>query len=246
MFRKTSVALALVSIAAVPLAAQTATAKRDPAFEAKLINAFEADPTLFLRIATRAQEAQRIAQAAEQNARIGDVRPVLLARKPFGPVVGNPAAGNTVVELLDYQCSYCKRAHGLVSKIAKEDRTVRFVIVMRPVLGPDSEVMARFALASDLQGKFEKTHDAMYETFGNSRTKPVDDNLRIVAAKAGLDFERAKRDMTGDAVMKVLAEHTRIADRMGVNGTPFFVTASTVIPGAPSDEDALKKAISAR
>lgn len=243
MFRNIAIALAATSALAAPLAAQTASAPVDPKFVQQLRAAFDQNPDLFFEIANKAQQAQRDRQTQAQNSRVTNLRPTLFAAKPFGPVIGNPAAKNTVVELLDYQCPFCKRAHTLVDKVAKEDKNVRFIILMRPVLGPESETMARFALAGSLQGKFPQVHDAMYEVFGNHETKPTDENLRKVATMAGINFEKAKVDMTGDAVMAELKKHNDIADQMGVSGTPFFVTAKTVIPGAPQSEEQLKAAI---
>jgi protein-disulfide isomerase len=246
MFRTIAIALAATTAIAAPLAAQQAKPTVDPKFVAQLREALRQNPEIIFEAASIGQQKQRDAQLAEQNSKVANLRPALLAAKPFGPVIGNPAAKNTVVELLDYQCPFCKRAHTLVDKIAKEDTNVRFIILMRPVLGPESETMARFALAANMQGKFAATHDAMYEIFGNHETKPTDENLRAVAQKAGLNFEKAKLDMTSDAVMKELARHNSVAEQMGVNGTPFFLTQGTVIPGAPQSEQQLREAIAAK
>lgn len=244
MLRYISIALAATALVSVPLAAQTAKTPSDPVFEAKLRATLLAHPEYILEAVNSMQQRQRDQQLTQQNAKISPVRPVLFAREPFGPVIGNPAGKVTAVELLDYACPFCKRAHTLVDKIASEDKNVRFIIVMRPVLGPESETLARFALAAQMQGRFAQAHDALYAKFGDDhQTHATDDNLREVAQKAGVDFDRAKRDMTSDTVVKQLAKHQQIADQMGVSGTPFFVTATTVIPGAPQSEEQLKAAI---
>lgn len=244
MTRSISILLAASSLIAVPLAAQTSKAPSDPAFDAKLQASLSAHPEYIINAMNAMQQKQREQQVSQQNAKVAGVRPVVLARDPFGPVIGNPAAKTTVAELLDYACPFCKRAHVLVDKIAREDKNVRFVIVMRPVLGPESETLARFALAAQMQGKFPQAHDALYAKFGDDHaTHATDDNLREVAQKAGVDFDRAKRDMTSDTVVQMLAKHNKMAEQMGVNGTPFFLTPTTVIPGAPQTEEQLKAAI---
>jgi len=245
LFRNIAIVLASTAAIAAPLAAQNTTPV-DPKFVAQLREALRQNPEIIFEAAAIGQQKQRDSQLATQNSKVTNLRPTLFAAKPFGPVIGNPSAKNTVVELLDYQCPFCKRAHTIVDKIAKEDQNVRFIILMRPVLGPESETMARFALAGNLQGKFAATHDAMYEVFGNHETKPTDDNLRLVAQKAGINFEKAKVDMTSDAVVKELQKHNGVADQMGVSGTPFFVTQNTVIPGAPQSEQQLREAIAAK
>lgn len=248
MLRKIALLLAATTIVAVPIAAQNAKdgkamppavgpAAADAEFVAKLHSALQQHPEFVLEAAQLAQQKERDRQLAAQNEKVSNLRPVLFAREAYGPVIGNPGAKTTVIELLDYACPFCKRSHDGVDKIADTNKDVRFVILMRPVLGPESEVLARFALAASLQGKFRQAHDALYDKFGDDhQTHSTDDNLREVATKAGVDFDRAKRDMTSDAVEKMLQKHAGIADQMGVSGTPFFVTPKGVIPGYATEE----------
>lgn len=241
MFRNIAIALASSAVIATPLAAQTAAPPVDQKFVQQLRAAFDQNPMLFFEIANKAQNAQRELQTKSQNEKVENVRPTLFAKAAVGPVIGNPNGTKTVVELLDYACPFCKRAHTLVDQISDQDKDVRFVIVMRPVLGPESETLARFALAADLQGKFRAAHDALYEKFGDDhQTHATDDNLKEVAQKAGVDWERAKRDMTSDAVVQKLSKHNSIADQMEVRGTPFFAGPKSVIPGAPQSAQQLE------
>lgn len=242
--RNIAIALAATVCALTPLAAQNAATQVDPKFMEQLRAALDKEPELVLKAAQAAQQRQRDGQLAAQNAKVANVRPTLLSATNFGPVIGNPKGTIVTAELLDYACPFCKRAHTLVDGIAAANKDVRFVIVMRPVLGPQSETLARFALAASLQGRFPQAHDALYEKFGDDHQTPAtDDNLRAVALTAGVDFERAKKDMTGDAVVALLNKHQQLAEQIGVNGTPFFVTSKTVIPGAPQSEAQLKDAM---
>lgn len=250
MFRTIAIVLAATTAIAAPLAAQRVQQAKtavDPKFVAQLREALRQNPEIIFEAASIGQQKQRDAQLAQQNSKVANVRPTLFAKQAFGSVIGNANGTTTVVELLDYACPFCKRAHTLVDSIADKDKNVRFVIVQRPVLGPESETLARFALAAELQGKFRATHDALYEKFGDDhKTHATDENLREVAQKAGVDFDRAKRDMISDAVMQKLQRHTAIAEQMGVSGTPFFVTEKTVIPGAPQSEQQLRDAMAAK
>ena len=240
MFRNIAIALAATVCLATPIAAQTTTPV-DPKFVQQLREALRQNPEIIFEAAAIGQEKQRQAQVAQQNSKVDAARPELFAKTAFGPVVGNPNGSKTVVELMDYACGFCKRSNPLVEEVVAADNDVRFVMVMRPVLGPGSETLARFALAADMQGKFKETHHALYEKFGDGHRTPAnDENLKEVAAKAGLDFDRAKRDMVSDAVVAKLAKHNEVADKMAVTGTPFFAGAKSVIPGAPQTADQLK------
>lgn len=222
--------------APVPIAAGSVPDK-DPAFSAKLHDALLAHPEWIIEAAQNAQGRMQQMQRAEQARNVDAVRPRLMARQPVGPVIGNPAGTKTVVEFLDYACPFCKRAHVSVDDIAENDKSVRFVIVMRPVLGPGSETLARFALAADMQGKFRQANDALYDKFGDDHHTPAtDENIREVAQKAGIDYDRAKRDMTSDAVEQALKSQKDLGDQLHINGTPFFVTPKGFIPGFAPEE----------
>lgn len=241
--RTVIVGLAAVTVASAPLAAQNAPVKVDPNIRAQVIQILKNEPELVLIAAQAAQDKQRNAQQAAQNARVEGSRSVLLGAANFGPVLGNPKGKVVAAEFLDYRCGYCKRANPLIESIIAGNKDVRFIAVMRPVLGPDSETLARFALAASLQGKFAQVHHALYEKFGGQPNPANDDNLRAIAAQTGLDFDRAKKDMTGDEVVAILEKHQKMAEQLAVNGTPFFVTEKTVMPGAPRDEAQLKAAL---
>lgn len=240
MFRNIAIALAATAAIATPLAAQTASAPTDPKFLAQLREALKQNPEIIFEAVAIGQAKQRDQQASQQNAAVAQYRPTLFAAKPFGPVLGNPSAKTTVVEFLDYHCGYCKRAAPIIDKTVADDKDVRVIVVMRPILGPGSETMARFALAGNLQGKFQATHDALYDLPNGEVTDEV---LKGVATKAGLNFEKAKADMTGDVVEAELKKHREIAEKMNVGGTPFFVTPKTVIPGAPPSQEEFLKAV---
>merc|ERR1712093_710856 len=122
---------------------------------------------------------------------MGVRRQLAVADNP-GFVIGNPTGSATFIEYLDYRCGYCKRAHGEVNKLIAENPEARVVIVQLPVLGPDSETLARFAIAASMQGKFKQTHDYLYEN-----TVSADEaGLRSAAQAIGLDWAKVQQDMT--------------------------------------------------
>ena len=53
-----------------------------------------------------------------------------------------------------------------------------------------------------------------------------------VAEKLGFDVEKLKRDMNSDEVKSVIATNMQLADALGIQGTPAFVTPKRVIRGA--------------
>ena len=54
----------------------------------------------------------------------------------FSWVGGNPDGQFTVVEFLDYQCGYCRRAQPDVAELLGSDGDIRLIVKEMPILGP--------------------------------------------------------------------------------------------------------------
>ena len=56
-----------------------------------------------------------------------------------------------------------------------------------------------------------------------------------VAEKVGLDMTKLKKDMASAEVAKEIDDTRALADKLGVQGTPYFMVADRIIPGAPEN-----------
>jgi protein-disulfide isomerase len=75
----------------------------------------------------------------------------------------------------------------------------------------------------------------------------VDKARALAAAKqAGLDIARIERDMNGDEVRATLEESFKLADKLGINGTPAYVIGEDVVVGAVGMEVLREKVNTAR
>lgn len=233
-----ALAIAAAAIPANPANAQTVSEGNpapatDPAFLEKLRTALQEYPELVVIASNEFQNRQREQQMAELTKRADTARVELSARDTIAIVLGNPKGKQTYIEFLDYRCGFCQRAHSEIDQLIAEDADNRVLVVMRPVLGPDSEVLARFALAAAQQSKFAEANDYLYEN-----TVEADDAGLEIAAKAiGADWNQIRSAMSSPAISDLLAEHTRIGDELQVQGTPFFITPTKVHPGyVPLDQ----------
>ena len=235
--------VAMLSTTAPAFAQNAPVVQEDAAFAEKLRTTLLAHPEYIMNAMQGMEARDREQRTRLLNEKVGPLRAKMFA-KGFGPVVGNPAGTAVAVEFVDYACPICKTAHKAVDAVVAKRKDVRVVIAQRLIFGPDSEKLARFALASDLQGKFAATHDALYDAFGDHHeTKPTDEKLKAIAATVGLDYDRAVKDMNGPQVTKTFADQMATADQIGVSGTPFFVTKDNVLAGYPGSEEALSAAI---
>jgi protein-disulfide isomerase len=147
---------------------------------------------------------------------------------PATPVGGNPNGDVTIVEFFDYRCPYCKAVEPSLEQLLARDHGLRFSYKEFPVLGTESVVAARAALAANLQGKYEAFHNAMMAIKGSF------DEAKIyeVADSVGLDLSRLKRDMTAPQITAELKANFDLAHALGARGTPTFIIGQEIIPGA--------------
>src|SRR5689334_20414430 len=159
---------------------------------------------------------------------------------PADPVAGNPQGDVTVVEFFDYRCPYCKRVSDALIQLVKDDPKIKLVYKEFPILGPESVVASKIALAAQRQGKYNEVHAALMAHKGSFEQA----DLLALAASAGADADKLAADMQDPAIMGLLQANDSLAAALGITGTPGFLFGKQLVPGAVSLED-MKKLVSA-
>jgi protein-disulfide isomerase len=153
----------------------------------------------------------------------------LVLRDPDIPVTGNPDGDITIVEYFDYNCPYCRKIAPEIRQVVQDDGKVRLVLKDWPILGEVSVIAALMALACKYQDKFIQAHDAL---IGVS-SKLTDPRIRELLAGAGIDVDRATRDLATNAkaIDAVIARNGDQAVAFGFKGTPSFIVGKFRVPG---------------
>ena len=154
------------------------------------------------------------------------------------PIAGNPKGDVTIVEFMDYQCGYCKRAYAVVKSVVAADGKVRIIYKDLPILGEASSIAAYAALAAARQNKYLALHSALMEFRGPLNRARIFD----AAASVGIDVPQLEKDMEAPEITFIIERNMALASALGVRGTPAFVIGKQLIPGA-IDSDTLKKLI---
>jgi protein-disulfide isomerase len=188
------------------------------------------NPEILVEMQTALEAKEYERQAARTSAVIKKNAQEVF-RPASSPIVGNSKGDVTVLEFFDYNCGYCKRAFGDVARLLEKDKQVKFILKELPILSKGSEEAARVALAAKMQGKYWEFHRAMLETSGQANEASA---LRT-AEKVGIDMTRLKKDMASPAVQKEIDDTRALAQKLGVQGTPYFLIADRIIPGAPEN-----------
>ena len=185
----------------------------------------------------QAAELKSIAPRSRRTAR-------RLFSSPHQVVLGNPQGNVTMVEFFDYNCGFCKRALADMLDLLKTDPNLKFVLKEFPVLGEGSVEAAHVAVAARMQDPTGKKYIEFHQKLLGGRG-PADKARALAVAKdVGFDMARIEKDMASDEVKKTIDENMKLADALGVNGTPSYVVGSEVVVGAVG-LDALRDKITA-
>lgn len=145
-------------------------------------------------------------------------------------VGGNPDGDVTVVEFMDYRCSYCRKAYEEVEALLKSDGNIRFVVKEFPILGQQSDLSSRFAIAvKQLAGDevYRKAHDALIAFRGDITLE----SLTRLAGDLGQEPDPILKRMNEEEVTAVLRANHQLAERMRISGTPAFVIGGELLRG---------------
>jgi protein-disulfide isomerase len=162
----------------------------------------------------------------------------LLERDPNAPVLANADGDVTIVEFFDYNCPYCRRVVPAVEGLIETDSGIRLVYREWPILGEGSVFAARAALAARQQGLYEEFHAAMMGMNGRAEERSV----LIIAEEIGLDIDQLRADMEAPEVAEHIETSMRLAELLGITGTPTFILGNNLVPGAV-EQDVLQRLV---
>jgi len=161
-------------------------------------------------------------------------------------VVGNAQGDVTLVEFFDYNCGYCKRAMADMLDLLQNDAKLKFVLKEFPVLGEGSVQAAQVAAAARMQDKGGKKYLEFHQKLLGGRGTADKTRALAVAKEVGFDMARIEKDMTSDEVKAQLEESFKLAEALGLNGTPSYVVGNDVVVGAVGLNTLKEKVNSAR
>jgi protein-disulfide isomerase len=186
-----------------------------------------ANPEIIVEALAALEERQK-AEAASSQAQALRARRGELQSDPGTPWAGSAEPDLVIVEFFDYRCQYCKQVVQALTQLVASDAKLRVVYKELPILGPDSELAARAALAAHRQGRYARYHAALM-----ARRGPFDEaTLLALASEHGLDATRLKADMARPEIVAQIDRNRALARDLGIRGTPAFVIGETIVPGA--------------
>jgi protein-disulfide isomerase len=200
-----------------------------------------AHPEVLEEAMAELNKRQTAAEAEKHEASVATNAETIF-NSPRGVVLGNKDGDVTFVEFFDYNCGYCKRAMADMLDLMKTDPKLKVVLKEFPVLSQGSVEAAQVAVAVRLQDASGKKYLDFHQKLLGGRG-PADKARAMAAAReAGLDTGRIEKDLASPEVRATIEENFKLAEAMGMNGTPSYVIGKQVVIGAVG-LDSLKEKI---
>ncbi len=188
-------------------------------------------PEVLLESVRSMQERDRAAQQQKAKSAL-TTRKAELLNDPTSPAT-QPLASKvadqvTIVEFFDYRCGFCKRVNPTVMKVLADNPKVRLVFKEFPILGPESVIASKAALAAGKQDKYLRFHQAMMTSSAPVSAASVEQ----VGKEVGLDIAKMRADMEAPETAAIIAKNTELATALDVSATPTFIVGSELVSGA--------------
>jgi protein-disulfide isomerase len=238
VFAVSSAVVAVIAISALVVALIAQPVDKDEV-ETLVRDYLRDHPEAVIEAIHQYQANEEVVRRERTEGLLGTLRPQV-ERDPSSPVGGNPNGNVTVVEFFDYTCSFCKRVFPTIMELIKDDGNIRYVFKEYPILTPQSVVAARAALAAWAmdRGAYVPFHSALMSARGNLTEQKI---FRF-ASESGLDVEALRRRMAEKDIENALAGNFKLAEELGISGTPAFIIGRNLVPGA-ADAETLRKLV---
>ena len=153
-----------------------------------------------------------------------------LLNDPASPVAGNPNGNVTIVEFFDYLCQYCRQVFPDIQSLLKQDKNIKYIFKELPILSKNSEIAARVALV--IWKNYREKHLEFHTKMMKSRSNLTERRILRIAKSVGAKIDLVKNQMYSSDINVSLRQNFKLAQRLGVSGTPGFIIGNRVIRGA--------------
>lgn len=203
--------------------------------EAQVLDIIRNNPAVVLQSLQDYQQAQQQQQQQEQQAAsqaiVDELQQDPVAFIGTSPTKGSESNEILLVEFSDFQCPFCARAKRTIDQFMDAyGQDVKLVYKHLPLTQIHAQALpaAKAAWAADRQGEFWPFHDKLFDNQGR-----LGEDLFLEAAEElDLDINRFNRDRNSRAAEQAVNADLAIAQRLGIQGTPYFLMNGIPINGA--------------
>jgi len=227
--RLTTIISALLLSATSLFAQDVMTDAERDTFRAE-VRAYLLDNPEVLMEAIGVLENRQATAESQRDERLAQVNADALTNDGFSFVGGNPDGDITIIEFIDYRCSFCRRAHPEVAELVASDGNIRVITKEYPILGEQSLLASQFAVATKIVAG-DEAYKQVAEALIVLRSDVTRASLSSLADAFGLDAETIFAEMQSPATQAVIANNRALGERMQITGTPTFVFGDQMVRG---------------
>ncbi|MBY4892403.1 DsbA family protein [Rhodobacteraceae bacterium N5(2021)] len=224
--------VAAVAMLALPLGATEIGDMTDAerqAFRAEVRQYLLDNPEVLMEAIGVLEQRQAEEEAAAQEVAVAENAPALF-NSSFDHVGGNLDGDVVIVEFVDYRCSFCRRAHPEVAELIETDGNIRIITKEFPILGEQSVLASRFAIATSIALGGE-AYELVRDGLMAMRSDVTELALARLADDLSLDSEAIFAAMDDPLVQTTIDANYALGQRMGITGTPSFVFGDQLVQG---------------
>lgn len=221
--------LAMTAAPALAFDAAEMTETERAAFRAEVRAYLLENPEVIMEAVAILEQRQQAEAAGAERALVA-ANAAAIFEDGVSWVGGNPEGDVTVVEFMDYSCGYCKRAAPEVTELVRADGNIRLVIKEFPILGEESLLASRFAIAvRRIAG--DAAYESVHHALMGLRANVTPDALAALATAQGLDAAAIMAGMDAPEVQAEIDANHALGTTLGINGTPTFVIGDQMVRG---------------
>lgn len=210
---------------------QAGASEITPQLREQVLQIIRENPEAILESVRAYQQKQQDQQKQSRQSVLQQMQANPKATIGQSPTLGAKNGKILLVEFSDFQCPYCAKAHETLKEfMAKHGDSVTLVYKHLPLtsIHPNALPAAKAAWAAGQQGKFWPFHNALFE----NQSQLGEDFYRATAKSLGLDGAKFDRDRASKAAEAAINQDLELAEKLGIDGTPFFVMNGEAFAGA--------------
>lgn len=206
------------------------TAALDPSQVNQLIDDYlMSDPSILTRMNDKLDAEKKVAERKAMKDELS-AHEAEIYQSADNVILGNPKGDVTLVEMFDYNCTYCRGALPDLATLMAEDPNLKVILKQFPILSNGSVDAARVAVlvSKDPKINYWDFHQKMFSERGEVGASQA---LEVAAALGGNSGE-LMLDMNGKVATNAIQAEYALAKSLNIGGTPSYILGDEIIPGA--------------
>lgn len=161
---------------------------------------------------------------------VNNAPPAHLADDPDSPAIGNPYGRPVIVVVFsDYHCGPCKELSTDLEAFTREDTHLRVIFKEYPVLGENSVLAAKSALAVHFAN--ERKYFAYHQALMQSSERFTEAELEASAVGLGIASEAYRKALQDPRIEEQIHRNYQLSNQLYFSAVPTVVVGGKVLVG---------------